>query len=53
MGEREVMLLGVVALAGWMDHFMGLRAMDALVDELEAHLACAIQAAHVRVLEPV
>lgn len=54
VGEREVMLLGVVALAGWMDHFMGLRAMDALVDELEANLARAIEAAHEPLaLEPV
>jgi hypothetical protein len=43
-GEREVMLSGIVALAGWIDHFMNLPAMEVLVGFIEDRLPAAIDA---------
>ena len=36
------MLSGIVALAGWIDHFLNLPAMELLVGEVEDRLAAAI-----------
>jgi hypothetical protein len=43
-GDREVMLAGIVALAGWIDHFMNLPAMEVLVGFIEDHLPAAVDA---------
>ncbi len=43
-GEREVMLSGIVALAGWVENFMNLPAVKVLVDEIQGQLPSAIEA---------
>jgi hypothetical protein len=43
-GEREVMLSGIVALAGWIELFMSLPAMEVLVDEIEGRLPAVVEA---------
>lgn len=51
--SRRQVLLGTVAIAGWLDHFMNVGAMAALVEELDSHLDDALAVvAGARVLAP-
>jgi len=54
-GERRQVLLGIAALCGWMQAFLGVPALDALSGEMNAHVAQALDEARalpVAVLEP-
>jgi hypothetical protein len=42
-GEREQVLMGIIGLAGWVDEFMQLRAIDRLAREIEQRLPACVE----------
>jgi hypothetical protein len=51
-GHRRQALFGLVALAGWLQSFIGVQAWDDLIERAQAHIVVAVERAQDGVLMP-